>query len=260
MILIPHHGRAGLFSQLNKLLTIMEHRQTADIHVDWTTGTLYGRPHEGNVFEHLFEQLVPLRHGDERVDRWPHSRYTGPNVSRQYPHTAWRTSLNAWWQHLTVRPDLLAEAEAFLAPHWPGITALHVRNYRIGAECTGGVAPTLDAYAAALGGTEGRVFLATDNDEAVRFFRARFGERLLLRDIPRSPDMQTELHHFRTQTIRDAQNCLIDALVMARCAHLIHSVSTVSTAVLYMNPAMPHTFVEHDRKTTFSGAAAAQGS
>ena len=39
MILIPHHRKAGLFSQLNKLLTIMEHRQTANIHVDWSTGT-----------------------------------------------------------------------------------------------------------------------------------------------------------------------------------------------------------------------------
>ena len=237
MFLIPHHRKAGLFSQLNKLLTIMEHRQTADIHVDWSTGTLYGRPQDGNVFEHLFEQLAPLRPEDERVDRWPHWRYTGRHVSRQYPHTAWRTSLNAWWQYVSVRPDLLAEVESFIALHVSGITALHVRNYRIGAECTGGVASTLDDYAAAVEATEGKVFLATDNDEAARFFRSRFGDHVLLRDIPRSPDMQTELHHFRTQTIRDAQNCLIDALAMSRCSRLIHSVSNISTAVLYMNPA-----------------------
>ena len=71
--------------------------------------------------------------------------------------------------------------------------------------------------------------------------------------------MQTELHHFRAQTIRDAQNCLIDALAMARCTRLIHSVSNIATAVLYMNPDMPHTFVEHNRASTFPGAAAVAG-
>jgi hypothetical protein len=255
MILVPHVRGAGLFSQFNKLITVMEASQTADIYVDWRQGTLYGRRSDGNLFEHLFHQLAPLRRGDQRVSDWPHYRYTGTAAAALYPHDSWRRPLNLWWSKLRVLPALLAEADGFLAPHGSAVTAVHIRNSRIGAECPTRIAPTLGDYREALAGIERKVFLATDNAEAVHEIKELLGDRLLVRNFDRSPDMNTELHHWRRQTVRDAQDCLVDALIMARCCRIIHSVSNIATAVLYMNPAIPHTFVEHGRIRVFEPAS-----
>lgn len=121
--------------------------------------------------------------------------------------------------------------------------ALHVRNYSISSESENKQAPTLEQYRQAVAELPGKIFLATDNVEAVTYFENEFPERMVTRKIPRSPDMQTELHKFRENTLEDAKNCLVDAVVMSKCAMLVHGVSNIATSVLYMNTYMPHIYV-----------------
>ena len=246
MILVPHNRHAGLFSHINFIITHLDHSWETSYVVDWTEGLLYGEPSAGNIFELLFEQMGEREPMEPTCRHWPHYKYTGGEAAALYTGSgdqAWRLRLHRCWQRLRVRKELLAEVDEFMAKNGPIGTAMHVRNHRIGAECPGGFAPRLDDYMRVLNGVEGRVFLATDNMEAVRYFTGRFGNRIVCRDIPRSPDMETEFHLTRQQTAEDAGNCLVDALIMARCGHLIHSVSNIATAVLYMNPAMAHTYV-----------------
>jgi hypothetical protein len=244
MILTTHNPGAGLFSHINFLVTVLEARGDTDFHVDWTEGMVYCEPGAGNLFEQLFEQLSPAKEGAEVISHWPHMRYTGTSAPALYAgKSEWRWKLNECWKQLKVLPGIGAEVERFSEGWEADMIALHVRNYRIGIECPGGDSPRLVDYAEVLERVTGRVFLATDNEEAVAFFRRRFGDRIVVRDIPRASTMEVEYHQTAPQSVHDARNVLIDALLMARCGHLVHSVSNIATAVLYMNPQMRHTFV-----------------
>lgn len=243
MILAGHSRGAGLFSQVNFVVTHIEALGHAEFHVDWTEGTPYAGG-SSNVFDELFVQGRRAPEGHEVVRGWPHYRYTGADAAALYMRlNGWRWRLHQCWKHLRVRDDILAEVEAWCGSWARDATALHVRNRKIGTECPGGLAPTLEDYGRALRCGGEPVFLATDNREAVEYFRDLLGDRLVVREIARAADMETEYHLSRPQSARDARECLIDALVMARCGRLIHSVSNIATAVLYINPAMSHIFV-----------------
>lgn len=247
MILTAHDLGGGLFSHINMLVTVMEHIGSANLHVDWTNGLPYCVPSSGNLFEELFYQLSPVIDGDERSNRWPHYRYTYKAAEELYRgRSAWRWHLNKWWSRLHVLPLIMAEVNRMTADWKDDVAGLHIRNSSIGAECPGGISPSLADYERAIGGVTGRIYLATDNDEAVKYMRALLGERLIVRPIPRGDSMASEYHRTVAQSVSDAQNCLIDALILARCDHLIHSVSNIATAVLYMNPRMGHSFVCYD--------------
>lgn len=237
--IMPHKG-GGLFSQINKIITVMEEWQTNKIEVDWTNMPFYVA--DGNLYESLFVSSKLVGNKLEIVD-YPHWEYTGKFASKLYRgNNDWRIRLHRWWAQLKVQPDILNEADDFYNKNQPMI-ALHVRNYSISSESENKQAPTLEQYRQAVAELPGKIFLATDNVEAVTYFENEFPERMVTRKIPRSPDMQTELHKFRENTLEDAKNCLVDAVVMSKCAMLVHGVSNIATSVLYMNPYMPHIYV-----------------
>jgi len=247
MILIPHSPEAGLFSQINFLITYIDTLGHAEFFVDWSGGILYSTGDGTNVFEELFVQNRVRDEESEIVQEWPHHRYTGPGADPLYlSGNWWRARLHDCWEQLTVRKELLDEVEAYCVTWKERPAALHVRNSKIGAECPQGRAPSLEDYAAVVRGIRGPIFLATDNSETLEFFRELLGDRLLSREVGRSGDMKTEYHLSERQSIRDAQNCLLDALIMSRCSQLIHSVSNIATAVLSINPTLDHIYVRHD--------------
>jgi hypothetical protein len=255
MTLGPHSRGAGLFSHINHVLTNLEHAGHRDVFVDWSHGLPYAQEDGSNIFEALFYQNTPQPNGPAQ-SFWPHYRYTGAAADTLYlGDSTWRWELNRLWGMLRVREELLAEVDTYCSAWKELPSALHVRNLHIGTECPENRPPALEEYLAAIQDRPGPVYLATDNDEAARFFADRLGERLLSRQIPRSPDMQTEYHLTARQTARDTQNCLIDALIMARCAHLVHSVSNIATAVLYMAPGMSHTYLRAGKALHFGPAS-----
>jgi len=252
MKLVSHNPEAGLFSQINFLITWFERSGSSEHFVDWREGLVYCQPSRGNLFEHLFEQSATASELEKPTSHWPHPRYTSYRAVDLYNgDPLWRSRLHRWWLGLKVRAEIMREVEEFF-DEWNPCIALHVRNEHIASECPDGRAPTLSDFEKALEGLEGRGFVGADNDEALESMRRILGPRVCYRRITRSPDMRTELHLSQTQTIADARNCLVDALIMARCRHLVHSVSNIATAVLYMNPGMAHTFVTR-------GLAATQG-
>jgi hypothetical protein len=244
MILSAHSSGAGLFSHINFVVTHIDALGHADFHVDWTEEIPYADCEGNNLFDLLFIQ-PPRGTGDHQILRtWPHYRYTGSDAASLYTGSLrWRWRLHDCWNLLHVRDEILREVEEYCGSWTKDATALHVRNRRIGTECPGGRAPTLEDYGRVLYGGLEAVYLATDNDEAVEYFRSLLGDRLRTRVIARSADMDTEHHLSGSQSFQDARECLIDALIMARCARLVHSVSNIATAVLYMNPWLSHVFV-----------------
>ena len=98
MILVPHHPKAELFSQINFILTHIEALGHADFYVDWTHET----PYSGDKGDNLFEELFLQTGGDDGtgpiVRNWPHYRYTWKNANTLYlTNSCWRNDLHECW-------------------------------------------------------------------------------------------------------------------------------------------------------------------
>ncbi|MHC4875099.1 MAG: O-fucosyltransferase family protein [Planctomycetota bacterium] len=91
------------------------------------------------------------------------------------------------------------------------------------------------------------VFLATDDDEAVSRFRQRFGDRVWMTDACRTDGSYdgTELQPWLTSSQRtqhrylSGREVLTDALLLARCDHLVHGWSNVAKAAVLFSRQLP---------------------
>ena len=86
------------------------------------------------------------------------------------------------------------------------------------------------------------IVLATDDAEAVKGFKEAFGARLIVQDsVKRTLASKREVH-FRDWgqlSLSDAEDVLVDTLLLSRCDLLIHASSSVSTVASLLNPTMP---------------------
>jgi len=83
------------------------------------------------------------------------------------------------------------------------------------------------------------VFLATDDADVVPAFRHAFGERLVVRDkVQRTTWNNTEVHYqpWGALSLQDAEDALIDTLLLAKCDVLLHASSSVSKIASMFNP------------------------
>ena len=85
------------------------------------------------------------------------------------------------------------------------------------------------------------IFLATDDAEAVGELKRAFGSRLIVRDnVQRTTFDAAEVHfaHWDRLSITDAEDVLVDAVLLSKCDVLVHASSSVSTMASIMNPAL----------------------
>ncbi|CAE8593225.1 unnamed protein product, partial [Polarella glacialis] len=95
------------------------------------------------------------------------------------------------------------------------------------------------------GAQEAVVVLATDDLGALQAFRAAFGDRLVVRPgVERctggvnSQNLPLEVHGQPGKRLRpsDAQDCMVDMLLLAACDAFVHADSNVTIAAGIMNP------------------------
>lgn len=98
------------------------------------------------------------------------------------------------------------------------------------------VIPEIESTLADQGQSDGRVFIATDVSEYVELCREHFGDRLIVRDIPRVTHADEDWYRLQSTRLDLWRNVLIDALLLAKCDFVIGATSNVFTAVLILNP------------------------
>jgi hypothetical protein len=89
--------------------------------------------------------------------------------------------------------------------------------------------------------TDWAVFLATDDADAAPLLRQEFGQRLVVRDqVRRTTADEAEVHFsdWGKVSLADAEDVLIDTLLLTRCDVLLHASSSVSTIAGMLNPAL----------------------
>lgn len=241
-----------LFMSLNGLRLVERYRLAAQVF--WGVRSLYFERARGpNAWSYFFERnsfshLESARCIPANLPYWPDASeflpYEGLSV-RASVHRA----LRSWCQ---PRGEILTAVQAFVDQNFiPNATlGVHVRltdaaagqENRKTVEMQHFIQSANDWLAAR---PDGRIFLAADDERVVQAFRARFGERVVYQRCLRSTD-GTSLHgHYdcgvKGSPYRKGVEVLIDALLLARCDHLVRTHSRVTCFTLCINLHLTYT-------------------
>lgn len=251
-IIKPHY--AGLFSLINKVITCAE--IYPHWHVDYRgEGTIYTRPGE-DLWGALFENNPPPVPNAVEINEYPHERYTYRNVAEYYLQASpkWRVEFNKLWRSLEVRPELVARAFGFAAEHFQNrkVIAALVRGHHNAGEQPSDRSQTLEEYEAEITKwyirqkPRAAVYIVAGDLETVAWFQQNMRDVDLIfhPETKRAPHRGTDYHLTVQQTIADAEQVLIEVMLMSICDTLVHGVSNMSTGALYINPALKSVYLQ----------------
>lgn len=262
LVLTPHY-LAGFFSNFNQVMNILVHQdhypRLKSIEVDWSVVEkvpeahfCYGRPEDGNLWLHFFEQL-PFEQTPNlntlRTNSYVDYSITGIEAYDLYRSgSAWRyTYHQAYVRYIKLRPHISQMVEDFYSEQMAGKHCLgfHIRN-ALHSEHPGGGMPSLAEYIdkakeLIAKQTEGElvIFLAADVDEVVDRFSGAIDVPVVVQ-----PNVQRASQSSKRQlqidnpepSVKLGRDVLIDCLLLAKCKSLVHTTSNVSTALGYINP------------------------
>jgi hypothetical protein len=262
--LIVTAWNGGFFSHLNRVVNHLRHSLGQEgctaVRVDWRAGDhiplfVYGTKADGELWRHFFEPLAfPSAPRDER-STWQYAdlSMTGLHAYRMYKRgSGWRAAYGrAFAEHVHVREALRRRAREIWQDGGVGAKSIgvHYRHPDHSHECPRQI-PHIDAFidkthSLLKGDPRASVILATDVHEAVASFRSAFGERLMVQPgITRVHANEQQHNLSEPPSIALGEQALIDALLLARCDVMVHTVSNLATAVGYINPKLRMVYCE----------------
>jgi hypothetical protein len=264
-LVIPRYPEEGLVANLLHVLEVVHRvRPDASVHVDWVLqgseiGFRYGELGD-DIWARLFRAVGPrppemTHQAARRVDLafWGTGRdhLTGRRL-QEHRRAYHSTVLN--WLEITNR-QVLEQVSHTCVQFLDGrfCVGIHRRvgNAMVADLQSDGKVPSLNTFIRAVevivslltkeGVTEHAIYLATDDAEAVGEFKRAFGSRLIVRDnVQRTRSDAAEVHFFDWDrlSITDAEDVLVDTMLLSKCDVLVHASSSVSTLASIMNPVL----------------------
>jgi hypothetical protein len=166
-------------------------------------------------------------------------------------------------QFIRPRDYLLQKVEAFFAGsmkdgdtigvHVRGTDAVstaETRSYRRGSLSLQRYAKTVQELLDRR--NDAQIFVATDDEASLDFFRESFGERVIAYDSVRHTGgaaagtgplgciMPAYIAADRRRAAQNGEDAVVEYLLLSRCAWLVHNGSSLARTVLLNNPALPH--------------------
>ena len=262
-----HHGNSGLACNINGLLHTLRYRipSGSTVEVDWTAEKT---PHDERFFdfpyadtwgENVWTSLfLPLPAAAESAavqdichqplgERLVPGEAWGLRSRDMYlGDQAWRREFHEVWQRwIKPRPEIDAAATKLIGgKRCVGIHyRLPIAQYEgpDDARIFRPIAPFSQYAAVAEALCPDAYFLATDDDRALQFFRARWGEKLIVQDCQRSSNPNLEVHRVRERHLLGTHlgvEAITDILALSKCQHFLHSLSNVPMTVAIINPDM----------------------
>jgi hypothetical protein len=259
-VIIRHMGTEGLLANLLHVIEVLHRvRPEANVHVDWKLdgselGFRYGAV-GSDVWSGLFRPIgtsprLEAFRADYAVDfaLWGTGKDHLSGKALQNQRSAYHRTIAKWIevsnQNVLSRIDR-THAELFKGRFCLGVHR-RVGNVGVANLQKDGRVPSLntlltrcDKLLQPLRSTDARIFLATDDADAVDAFKGAFGSRLIIQDnVKRTTSSQQEVHRgdWRTLSLADAEDVLVDTLLLSRCNLLVHASSSVSTMASLLNP------------------------
>lgn len=245
--ILPHY--AGLFSLINKVITCQF--LYGQVYVNWSGGTIYSPPGV-DLWAELFNGLreKPKREAVE-IESYPNQALTYKNVAKHYisPHQSWRALCNRYWRALCLRPDIAMEASLFALDNFKDCDTISVlvRAHSHAGEQISDKSQSLNCYERAIDlelRPGSKIFLACGDEETIAWFNEKYvGMVVTNPKTKRAATRDTDRHLAEPQTVEDARQAIIDVLLLARARVMIHPVSNMATAALYISPGLKSVFL-----------------
>jgi hypothetical protein len=264
-VIVNRYPEEGLLANFLHVVEVLHRlRPGTPVHVDWTItgseiGFRYGKRGE-DVWGQLFRVLGPTSTGkahraSRRLDLafWGTGKDHLSGQTLQKHREAYHSTLLNRVE--IINPRVLTQVDEVCVQHFHARFCIGVHR-RVGnamvanLQATGNI-PTLQSIVqtvesvisvAKRGGiSDYAVFLATDDADAAAPFRDAFGSNLVLREnVQRTTAAQAEVHFggWDNLSIRDAEDALIDSVLLSRCNVMVHGSSSVSTVAAIMNPGL----------------------
>ncbi|TIM40993.1 MAG: hypothetical protein E5Y55_25760 [Mesorhizobium sp.] len=254
-------GRCGLFGDafiaLNGLRFAESHGLEAEI--DWGRRSLYFDAAVGpNVWTYYFRKSRFSFASRRMRSFWPLPFRAGAEDFHPYDGLSTRASVHSAIKRFCIpRPEIAAAVDAFSSTQFlAGRTlGVHIRLTDAAAGREDRRVPSLDHFVEStrecLESTEAeRIFLASDDQRAIDRYRMEFGNRVVSSPALRSVDGISLHGHYdggvSGSPFGKGRDVVIDALLLARCNHLIRSHSRVTCFSLCENATL--TFTDLDLK------------
>ena len=264
-VVIRRYPEEGLLANLLHVLEVLHRvRPGASIYVDWVLkgteiGFRYGYRGD-DIWARLFQTLgsgppATSHQAASRLDLafWGTGRdhLTGRRLQKH--RHVYNSTLVRWLEITNTR--VLEEVRQTCIQFLDGrfCIGIHRRvgNVRVADLQSDGKVPSLELLIKAVEAIlsilrskdirDHAIFLATDDVEAVGVLKRAFGSRLIVRDnVQRTTSDAGEVHFsdWGRLSVTDAEDVLVDTVLLSKCDVLVHASSSVSTVASIINPVL----------------------
>ena len=232
----------------------------------------YDPDHGSNIWEYYFEPVAGL--SSSQLQQWLDSgklradqvhRYTDEQVVKWHVHDPDRITTfwgpvevedkQAWMaekrqlgrefvgKHIRVKPHILEKLERLHEElfHFDYMFGVHIRGTDFSyarPNTTEEYFAALEEKIAALEVSNYGIFLATDQNQFVDAFEARFPGRVVTIDVARSSNEVVPYRLKNVSPYKKGEDPLLDILLLSRCDYLFKSVSAVGEYAMWFNPSL----------------------
>ena len=251
-LVIKPHLPAGFFSQFNKLITnLVDHPTITHIEFDMKAGnknSAFGFIKEGEeLFSKLFENYDEKKPISETLvkESYDNMNITAQNATNYYNEN--RSKLkpfyDAYKKYIKIKPHIQKKIEEKIKELKKGnpeqIIGIFVRSAALASEQPKGKMPTQENYKEIIDSIDKtkttKYFICADNINDLEYYKKHFNPHYYT-DIRRTDNtLNSEPHKKTFGSLKDLEDSFIEVALLAQCDILVHCVSNMATAALYMN-------------------------
>ncbi len=265
---VGSHRGAGLFCELRKVVSSIIHYESEEfnsIYIDWTspyfpyTDSFSSKDNGWDLF---FEPITiqsasidPIQkatvrgfsfheiHGDCSAQWVQYERYL--------PYRRYVKSIIDKYIH--IKPFILDQVEDFYQKKMGGFICIGVQARLSRHVCN---RASLEEYAQEIdriikNHTHDpiKIFVATDTNKAIRFFKQRYGDKAIYSDAWRKENEDDPIFDSPRFQVGSTAGigAIKDCLLLARCDYFIHIISNLSNFVSFYNPHIQSIFLPKKR-------------
>jgi hypothetical protein len=245
---------SGLFSEFAAVIGFLEHyeqwrRFYAGARIEFADGLYLDPAHGANWWQYYFEPIALGDHRGARREVGQHYHdFFANQVERRMPR---RAAARLVAHYVKLSPAIQDATDNYVRGHWQGARVIGV-HYRGNDKIADArrvpyeeVASRVTEHLAQAASC--RVFLATDEQAFVDWMRARFGDRLLVRDMFRSRDGRPIDVTNADGNYQKGFDAVVDCLLLSRTEHLIRTSSNLGLCATFFNPLLPETLLSRER-------------
>jgi hypothetical protein len=250
-VVFKHLDGCGFFSTFNRLIEFLVHypQNVTEIEFDVRASLDRWMPYIGEN-EELFSKLfIPYKNNTYTnetyvLDQFYNHSITHPRLLYNERRVELEPYNLAFKKYIKLQPNLenrLKRLEDELTLGYEQVVGIFVRSEALAGEQPSGKMPTRDDYLHAINSIDKtkktRFFLRIDNEEDLNFYKTICVPYYLI-DMKRSKTNKGDaLHTNGTEylLLKDLEDIYLDIALLSKCDILIHCVSNMSAASLFMN-------------------------